>query len=57
MKNILGTGRRERIGKLLPDKLIETRRYWELKWEAVDRTIWGTRFGRDDEPVVRGTAY
>jgi len=37
------------------DNLIETRRYWKLKEEALDRTVWVNRFGRDDEPVIRET--
>jgi hypothetical protein len=31
--------------KLL-DELKETRRYWKLKEEAQDRTLWRTQFGR-----------
>jgi hypothetical protein len=30
--------------------------YWELKEEALDRTLWRTRFGRGYGPVVRQTA-
>jgi hypothetical protein len=56
MKKILGKGRRERIGKLLLGKLIETRRYWKLKEEALDHTVWGTRFGKNVEIVVREIA-
>jgi hypothetical protein len=29
------------------DDLKETRRYWKLKEEAQDRTLWRTQFGRD----------
>jgi hypothetical protein len=45
------TGRR----KQLLDDLKEKRRYWKLKEEALDRTLWRTRFGRGYEPVVRQT--
>jgi hypothetical protein len=40
--------------KLL-DCLKETRRYWKLKEEARDRTLWRARFGRGYSPVVRQT--
>jgi hypothetical protein len=49
------TGRGERRRKQLPDDLKEKRRYCKLKEEAVDRTMWRTRFGRDYGPVVRQT--
>jgi hypothetical protein len=45
-------GRRRR--KLL-DELKEERGYSHLKEEALDRTMWRTRFGRGYEPVVRQT--
>jgi hypothetical protein len=32
------------------------KRYWKLKEEALDRTLWRTRFGRGYGPVVRQTA-
>jgi hypothetical protein len=35
--------------------LTEKRRYWKLKEEALDRTLWRTRFGRGYRPVVRQT--
>jgi hypothetical protein len=41
------TGRRGRMRKQLLDDLKEKRRYWKLKEEALDRTLWRTRFGRD----------
>ena len=44
------------MDNLLLDKLIETRRYWKLNEEPLDRTIWGTLFGGDGEPVVGETA-
>jgi hypothetical protein len=35
--------------------LKEKKRYWKLKEEALDRTLWRTRFGRGYGPVVRQT--
>jgi hypothetical protein len=49
------TGRRGRRRKQLLDNLKETRRCWKLKEEALDRTMWRTRFGRGYGPVVRQT--
>jgi hypothetical protein len=43
------TGRRGRRRKRLKKK----RRYCKLKEEALDRTLWRTRFGRGYGPVVR----
>jgi hypothetical protein len=37
------------------DDLKETRRYWKLKEEAQDRTLWRTQFGRGYWPVARQT--
>jgi hypothetical protein len=48
------TGRQGRRRKQLLDDLKETRGYWKLKEEALDRTLWRTRFGRDGL-VVRQT--
>jgi hypothetical protein len=48
-------GRRGRRRKQLLDDLKEKKRYWKLKEEALDRTLWRTRFGRGDGPVVRQT--
>jgi hypothetical protein len=45
----------EDVGKLLDD-LKERRGYSHMKEEALDRTIWRARFGRDSGPVVRQTA-
>jgi hypothetical protein len=42
--------------KQLLDDLKETRGYWKLKEEALDRTVWRTRFGRGYGAVVRQTA-
>jgi hypothetical protein len=41
--------------KQLLDDLKEKRRYWKLKEEALDRTLWRTRLGRGYGPVVRQT--
>jgi hypothetical protein len=46
---------RGRRHKQLLDDLKEMRRYWKLKEEALDRTLWRTRFGRGYGPVVRQT--
>ena len=50
------TGRRGRERRKLLDDLKERRGYSQLKEEAVDRTGWRARFGRDFGPVVRQTA-
>jgi hypothetical protein len=47
-------GRQRRCKQLLV-YLKEKRVYWKLKEEALDRTIWRTRFGRGYGPVVRQT--
>jgi hypothetical protein len=39
-------GRQGRRCKQLLDDLKEKRRYWKLKEEAVNCTLWRTRFGR-----------
>jgi hypothetical protein len=49
------TGRRGRRRKQLLDDLKEKKKYWKLKGEALDRTLWRTRFGRGYGPVVRQT--
>jgi hypothetical protein len=46
------TGRRGKRRKQLLDDLKEKTRYWKLKEEALDRTLWRTRFGRGNGPVV-----
>jgi hypothetical protein len=38
-----GTGRRGRRPEELLDDLKETRSYWNLKEDALDRTVWRTR--------------
>jgi hypothetical protein len=50
------TSRRGRRRKQLLDDLKEKSRYWELKEEALDRPLWGSRFGWVYGPVVRQTA-
>jgi hypothetical protein len=50
------TGRRKRRCKRLPDDLKENTEYWKLKEEALDRTLWRTRFGRGYGTVVRQSA-
>jgi hypothetical protein len=50
------TGRRGRRRRKLLDALKERRGYSHLKEEALDRTMWGARFGRGFGPVVRQTA-
>jgi hypothetical protein len=40
------TGTRWRRSKQLLDDLKKKRRCWKLKEEALDRTVWRTRFGR-----------
>jgi len=49
------TGRRGRRRRKLLDDLKERRRYSHLKKEALDRTMWGARFGRGVGPVARQT--
>jgi hypothetical protein len=43
---------RRRRRKYLRDDLKETRSYWKLKVEALDRTKWRTCFGRGYGPVA-----
>jgi hypothetical protein len=47
------TERRTRRCEQLLDDIKETRGYWKLVKEAIDRTLWRTRFGRGYGPVVR----
>ena len=49
------TGRRGRSRRKLMDDLKKRRRYSHLKEEALDRTMWRTRFGRGFGPVLRQT--
>jgi hypothetical protein len=46
---------RERRRKQLPDALKEKIGYCKLKKEALDRTLWRTRFGRGYGPVAGQT--
>jgi hypothetical protein len=48
-------GRRGRRCRNLLDDIKERRRYFHLKEEALDRTMWRARFGRDFGPVIRQT--
>jgi len=50
------TGRRRRKRRKLLDDLMERRGYSHLKEEALDRTVWKTRFGRGFGPVVKQIA-
>jgi hypothetical protein len=54
-ERIEATGRRGRRHNKLLNDLKETSGYWELKEEAMDRTLGRTRFGTDYGPVVRQT--
>jgi hypothetical protein len=54
-RSIEVTGRRGRRRKQLIKDLKEKREYWKLKEEALDSTLWRTRFGRGCGPVVRET--
>jgi hypothetical protein len=53
---IEAAGRRGRRRKQLLDYLKEKRRYCKLKEEALDHTLWRTRFGRGYGPALRQTA-
>jgi hypothetical protein len=39
----------------LVDDFKEKRRCWNLKEEALDRTLWRIRLGKDSGPVARQT--
>jgi hypothetical protein len=47
------TGSLGRRCKQLLYDIKETRGYWKLEKEALDRTLWRTRFGRECGPVAR----
>jgi hypothetical protein len=49
------TGRRGRRRKQLLKDIKETRRYWRLEGEVLDRSWWRIHFGRGCGPVVRQT--
>ena len=48
-------GRQGRRSKQLLDDLKETTGYWKLKEEALDRTVWRSRFEKCNTPVLRQT--
>jgi hypothetical protein len=48
-------GRRLRRRKQLLDGINETRGYCKIKDEALDCTLWGSRFGKGNGPVARQT--
>ena len=50
------TGRQGIRLKQILDDLKETRGYWKLKQEALDRIVCRTRFGRNCEQVARQNA-
>jgi len=47
------TGRRERRRRQLLDDLAETREYLKFKEEALDRSLWRSRFGRGYGSLIR----
>jgi hypothetical protein len=47
------TRRRGRRRRKLLDDLKDRRGYCHLKEEALDRTMWRSRFGGGDGPIVR----
>jgi hypothetical protein len=47
------TGKRGRRRNQLLYYSCETRGYWKLKEEAMDRTLWSTHFGTGYGPVVK----
>ena len=49
------TGKRGIRRKQLPDDLKEMKGSWRLKEEALDHTMWRTRYGIGHGPVVRLT--
>jgi len=49
------TERRERRSRTLPDDIKERTGYSHFREEALERTMWKGRFGRDFGPVVRQT--
>jgi predicted DNA-binding ArsR family transcriptional regulator len=52
-EKIEGTGKRGLRRKQLLGDLKEKRIHWNLREEALDRTLWTTRSGRGYGPVVR----
>jgi hypothetical protein len=53
-KDIRARRQRRRSEQLMCD-LEEKRGYWRIKEEALDLTLWRTRFGTGYGPVVRET--
>jgi len=49
------TGRRRRRSKQIMNDLKGRTGYWNLKGEALDRTLWRTRIAKCYGPVVRQT--
>jgi hypothetical protein len=49
------TRRRGRKPEKLLDKLKEKSRYWRMKKETLDHTLWRNGFGKDYGPVIRQT--
>jgi len=49
------TKRRGRIRKQLLNYFANTRRYWKVEEEALDRAVWRTGFGKGYGPVIRQT--
>jgi hypothetical protein len=49
---IEGMGTQGRRHKQLMDDFRKMRRYWKLKEEALDHTLWRSRFGREYVVVV-----
>jgi hypothetical protein len=45
------TPRQGRRRKEVLDDVKETREYWKLREEAIDRSVWRTRFGKGYEPT------
>jgi len=48
-----GTRRQGRRREQILRDLKEKRMYWNLKQEALDRSVWRNRFGRDYGPLAR----
>jgi hypothetical protein len=53
---IVVKGKRWRRSKQLVHDLKETKWWWKLQEEVLDRALWRTRFGRGCGPVGRQTA-
>lgn len=48
-------GKKRRRCKQVLDEFKEKRVYWKFKKDALDRTVWRSRFGRCYGPVLRQT--